>query len=84
MNEININGKLVGAEQLLNELFSDGCQPSLRWLRTQTKAKTVPHVRIGHLVFFDVEMVRTHLAGTRAGAVALVADASCGRDSLTG
>ena len=65
MNEIKINGKLVNAQGLLNELFSDGCRPSLRWLRTQTMAKTIPHVRIGHLVFFDVEMVRMHLAGTR-------------------
>jgi len=32
MNEIRINGKLVDAETLLNELFSDGCRPSLRWL----------------------------------------------------
>ncbi len=65
MNEIRINGKLVDAETLLDELFSDGCRPSLRWLRTQTKAKTISHVRIGHLVFFDVEMVRMHLAGAR-------------------
>ena len=65
MNEIKLNGKLVDAQELLNELFSDGCRPSLRWLRTQTKAKTIPHVRIGHLVFFDVEMVRTHLTGAR-------------------
>jgi len=54
MNEIRINGKLVAAHKLLNELFSDGCRPSLRWLRTQTKAKTIPHIKIGHLIFFDV------------------------------
>ena len=65
MNEIKINDKLVDAEALLNELFSDGCRPSLRWLRAQTVAKAIPHVRIGHLVFFDVEMVRAHLAGAR-------------------
>lgn len=65
MNEIRINGKLVDAQELLNELFSDDCRPSLRWLRTQTKAKTIPHVRIGHLVFFDVEMVRVHLTERR-------------------
>ena len=65
MNEIKLSGKLVGAEELLNELFSDGCRPSLRWLRRQTAAKTIPHVRIGHLVFFDVEMVRAYLAETR-------------------
>jgi hypothetical protein len=65
MNEIRLTGKLVGAQELLNELFSDGCRPSMRWLRTQTKARTIPHVKIGHLVFFDVEMVRAHVAGTR-------------------
>jgi hypothetical protein len=37
----------------------------LRWLRTQTKARTIPHVRIGHLVFFDLEMVRAYLAEKR-------------------
>ena len=65
MSEIRINGKLVDAQELLNELFSDDCRPSLRWLRTQTAAKTIPHVRIGHLVFFDVEMVRVHLTERR-------------------
>ena len=65
MNELKLTGKLVGAQELLNELFSDGCRPSLRWLWTQTKARSIPHVRIGHPVFFDVEMVRAHVAGTR-------------------
>ena len=58
-----LRGKLVSAEQLLEQLFAPECKPSLRWLRTQTKAKSIPHVRIGHLVFFDVEMVRAALAG---------------------
>lgn len=52
----------MNAEGLLNELFSEECRPSLRWLRTQTKARTIPHFRIGHLVFFEVEMVRAYLA----------------------
>ena len=65
MNELRLSGKLVSAQELLNELFSDGCRPSMRWLRTQTATRAIPHVRIGHLVFFDVEMVRAHLAGTR-------------------
>src|SRR5260370_39208609 len=65
MNEIKINGKLVDAQELLNELFSDGCRPSLRWLRTQTAAKTSPHVRLGDLVFFGVEMVRAHVTERR-------------------
>jgi len=65
MNEITLRGKLVSAEQLLEQLFAPECKPSLRWLRTQTKAKTIPYFRIGHLVFFDVEMVRSALAGKR-------------------
>ena len=62
MSDITVNGKLVSAEQLLDQLFAPECKPSLRWLRTQTKAKAIPHMRIGHLVFFDLEMVRSALA----------------------
>ena len=65
MNEITVNGKLVDAKQLLEQVFAPECKPSLRWLRTQTKAKAIPYIRIGHLVFFDVEMVRASLAGKR-------------------
>ncbi len=65
MSEIMIKSKLVSAEQLLEQLFAPECKPSLRWLRTQTKARSIPHVRIGHLVFFDLEMVRSALAGSR-------------------
>ena len=63
MNEITVKGKLVDAKQLLNELFDDDARPSIRWLRQQTKAKAIPFIRIGHLVFFDVDMVRAALAG---------------------
>lgn len=55
-------GRLVNAQQLLALLFEEDSRPSMRWLRTQTKSKAIPHVRIGHLVFFDVEMVRVALA----------------------
>ena len=64
-NEIKLSGKLVNAEGLLKELFSDDCRPSLRWLRTQTKARAIPYLKIGHLVFFDVDLVRAYLAETR-------------------
>ena len=63
--ELAVKGKLVNAEELLDEIFAPDCRPSLRWLRSQTKAKSIPHVRIGRLVFFDVEMVRSALAGNR-------------------
>jgi hypothetical protein len=61
MNEHAVRGKLVSAEQLLEQLFAPECKPSLRWLRTQTKAKAIPHIRLGHLVFFDMDMVRAAL-----------------------
>ena len=61
-NELVVRGKLVNAQQLLEQLFDPEARPSMRWLRSQTKAKSIPHVRIGHLVFFDMDMVRAALA----------------------
>lgn len=62
MNELAVKSRLVSAEQLLEQLFAPECKPSLRWLRSQTKAKAIPYIRIGHLIFFDVDMVRAALA----------------------
>ena len=62
VNELVVKGRLVSAEQLLDQLFAPEAKPSVRWLRSQTKAKSIPFIRIGHLVFFDLEMVRTALA----------------------
>jgi hypothetical protein len=62
MNDMIVKGKLVGAEQLLEQVFDADSRPSIRWLRQQTKAKAIPFVRIGHLIFFDVDMVRAALS----------------------
>ncbi len=62
MTTLAVKGKLVSADQLLEQLFDADAKPSVRWLRTLTKAKAIPFVRIGHLVFFDVEMVRAALS----------------------
>lgn len=62
MNEPILNGKLVNGPQLLEQLFDPDAKPSLRWLRGLTKSKAIPYIRIGHLVFFDLEMVRSALA----------------------
>jgi hypothetical protein len=62
MIETAVKGKLLNAEQLLEQLFDETSRPSLRWLRQQTKAKSIPFFRVGHLVFFDLEMVRMALA----------------------
>jgi hypothetical protein len=53
--------KLVNAEKLLELLWDEDSRPSLRWLRTQTKAKAIPFVRMGHLVFFYPPDVRASL-----------------------
>jgi hypothetical protein len=66
-NELKISGKLINGQQLLEELFSPEAKPSMRWLRTQTAARAIPFIRIGHLVFFDVEIVKRHLAGRVLG-----------------
>ena len=59
MNEKTGSGKLLNAQQLLDQLFDAESKPSLRWLREQTRARSIPFVRIGHLVFFDLDIVRS-------------------------
>ena len=65
MNEKRVTEKLVDAQGLLNALFADECRPSVRWLRAQPKARAIPYFKFGRLVFFDVEMVRSHLITKR-------------------
>lgn len=63
MNEpTRLTARLLNAEQLLEALFEPDARPSTRWLRMQTKAKSIPFIRIGRLIFFDLEMVRASLA----------------------
>lgn len=56
------HGHLVDAEGLRLELFKEGCRPSLAWIRRQTRARTIPAVRIGRLIFYDPPAVREKLA----------------------
>jgi hypothetical protein len=60
--------KLVNAQTLLEILFDERSRPSLRSLRTWTKSRVVPCVRVGGLVFYDVEQVRNALAKRTVGA----------------
>ncbi len=54
--------QLVDAHGLLARLFEPATRPSLRWVRTQTKKKTIPFFRIGgRLIRFDVAQVRAAL-----------------------
>lgn len=50
--------KLVDAQGLLVALFDEASRPSLRWVRTMQKRRTIPYIKVGHLVRFDLEKVR--------------------------
>jgi hypothetical protein len=56
------NEKLVDVHGLLEELFPPECRPTPRWVRDQQKHKTIPFVRLGRLIFFDVNQVREAIA----------------------
>ena len=53
--------KLVDAQGLLTAIFDEASRPSLRWVRTMQKRRVIPYIKVGHLVRFDVEKVRTAL-----------------------
>jgi len=61
--------KLVDAPQLLVELFEEGSRPSIQWVRAMQYSGQIPHIKLGHLVRFDVEQVRTHLNKKAAKSV---------------
>ena len=51
---------MVDGPRLLEALFPNQvCRPSLRWLRTNQDS--LPHVRIGRLIWFNPQQVKTHL-----------------------
>jgi hypothetical protein len=54
--------KLVDAEGLRLALFDPA--PSKRWIEYQTARKTIPYIKIGRLVRFDVAAVRAALGAT--------------------
>ena len=53
--------RLLDADSLLAALFAPDARPTVRWLRYQTKRKTIPFFRIGRLVRFDPVQVRAAL-----------------------
>ncbi len=57
--------KLVGAEKLIELLWEESAAPSLRWLRSQQAARTIPSVKVGRRGWFDPEQVRTALETRR-------------------
>lgn len=53
---------LLDADGLLSALFEPHNKPSRRWLRYQTRCRAIPHIKIGHFVRYDLDMVREVLA----------------------
>ena len=55
--------QLFSAEELLPLIWpSEKSRPSVRWLRGQQERRAIPYVRIGGLIWFDVEQVRAAIA----------------------
>jgi hypothetical protein len=63
----------VGSEKLLEILFPDkNSRPTRRWLEMQRKARRVPWVSLGRLVFFDPNKVREALNRQRTASFGVV------------
>ena len=53
---------LLSAASLLTALWPDPIsRPSLRWIREMQAKRALPFIKIGHLVFFEIERVRAAL-----------------------
>jgi hypothetical protein len=62
MNTVDIEKpKLVDAKGLLEALFDENSRPSERWLRQMQAQRKISFRKIGRLVRFDVEQVRSEL-----------------------
>jgi hypothetical protein len=53
--------RFVSAEQLLKILWDECSRPSLRWLREQQARRTIPFIKIGARVWFQPDVVKSHL-----------------------
>ncbi|OAM91206.1 DNA-binding protein [Termitidicoccus mucosus] len=51
----DINGLRLGG------IFPTGREPSVRTLREWTRARRVPHHRVGHFVYYDLAEVSMHI-----------------------
>lgn len=62
-----IAARYVDAARLLETLFDEASRPSLRWLRSRQKDRSIPFVRCGRKIFFDPEIVKTSLDSKSTG-----------------
>ena len=42
-------------------IFPQGREPSIRTLREWTKLRRIPHHRVGHFVYYDLNEVAAHI-----------------------
>ena len=45
-------------------IFPEGREPSIRTLREWTKLRRIPHHRVGHFVYYDLNEVAVHIRTT--------------------
>jgi len=53
---------LVDGPRLLELIWEEQSRPSLRWLRSQQRRRSIPFTRVGRLVWFCPRQVKEHLA----------------------
>jgi uncharacterized protein YbaR (Trm112 family) len=56
-----LSSQYVNGPRLLEILFPPECRPTMRWLRDQQKARRIPFIKLGRLVFFCPAAVRAAL-----------------------
>lgn len=57
-----INSRLTDIVGLRRSgIFPQGKEPSIRTLREWTKLRRIPHHRVGHFVYYDIEEVAVHI-----------------------
>ena len=55
--------RLVTAPKLLEVIWPDAdCRPCLRSIRSWTASRVLPAIRVGGLIFYDVDQVKAALA----------------------
>ena len=45
----------------MSGIFPEGKEPSIRTLREWTRARRIPHHRVGHFVYYDIGEVEMHI-----------------------
>ena len=55
--------RLVTAPKLLEVIWPDAdCRPCIRSIRSWTASRILPSIRVGGLIFYDVDQVKAALA----------------------